>query len=104
MEIVLPDGRKATVLGPVTSKSVKIRLENGRETLWPSDKLREVKEGEDTLKMVIVPAIDRLRELNDDMTLLNSSGIHFISSSLNDLKKKLAKEALKDFENKWGLI
>jgi hypothetical protein len=104
MEIVLPDGRKATVLGPVTTKSVKIRLEDGRETLWPSDKIKEVKEGEDTLKMIVVPAIERLKELNDDIALLNSSGVGFINQSLNDLKKKLAKEAIKDFEKKWGLI
>src|SRR5687767_5383014 len=106
MEIVLPDGRKATVLGPVTSMSVKIRLEDGRETLWPSDKITEVKEGEDTLKMVVVPAHDRLKELNKDLEDMLSVGVAYTDADgkMRELCGQLKSEIYRNFIEKWGLI
>jgi len=114
MDITLQDGRKATLLGQVTDKMSKIRLEDGRETLWPTAKIpQQAKEGEDTLKLVVVPAIDRLRELEGDCEFLFKSvptGSDDDIKSLQDLKnaaieliKQLREEAIKEFKHKWGL-
>lgn len=109
MEITLPDGRKATVIGQVTDKMSKIRFEDGREVMWPTDKIPQpVKEGEDTLKLVVVPAIDRLEELKKDFERMLA--VRVWSSEIKDddfiypLAEKLFNESQMEFDKKWGLI
>jgi len=110
MEITLPDGRKATVLNQVTKDHTKIRLEDGREVYWPTAKIPiPPKEGEDTFKVVIVPAIDRLSELVKDRRVLGDLlPVNLFTDEFNykynELYDQLSEEAVKEFSKKWGLI
>lgn len=113
MEITLPDGRKATVIGQVTDKLTKIRLEDGRESMWPTDKIQPPKEGEDTLKVVIIPAIDRLIEFHKDFCAISKakefldSAVRKVNDDMNEseveLFKTLLEESIEDYRKKWGL-
>lgn len=109
MQITLPGGRKATVIGQVTDKMIKIRLEDGRETLWTTDKLPKQTEGEDTLKLVVIPAIDRLEEMAKDRKRLTEMKAWITQTRTKDkvfidMFNGLYTEALKEFKQKWGLI
>jgi hypothetical protein len=105
MEITLPDGRKATVLNQATKDHTKIRLEDGREVMWPTAKLTlSPKEGEDTLKVVVTPAIDRLEEFSKDFFRIVSVEYNGMDEKQLSVYHELIDEAFKEFNKKWGLI
>lgn len=109
MEVTLkPDNRKATIVGGISDDLVKVKLEDGREIPWPVSKINmPPKEGEDTLKMVVIPAIDRLKELRTDLTNLENLGITLSGDNGLDkfieLCNQLGDQALNEFKQKWGL-
>lgn len=108
MEVTLkPDNRKATIISGINDDLVKVRLEDGREFPWPISKINmPPKEGEEALRMVVVPAIDRLDELLKDYQRVR--GLCDLPEpndfpSYNKLKDELREEAVKEFKQKWGL-
>jgi hypothetical protein len=111
MNITLPDGRKATVVNQINDKMVTIRFEDGRETMWPVDKLPKEKEGEDTLKMVKVSALEKYAEFKRDLKAVRMSKNTQPDDLFNDdatlkfinLDDKLHNDALDEFKQKWGL-
>jgi hypothetical protein len=106
MQITLPDGRKATVIDQIDDKMVKLKLEDGREVMWPVKKLLEPKkEGEDTIKMVVVPAIDRLKEFKAEKDILinMSDFVDRLTGKELELAVDLFNQSCDDFSKKWGL-
>lgn len=108
MEVTLkPDNRKATIIGGINDDLVKIRLGDGREFPWPVSKINmPPKEGEETLKMVVIPAIDRLNELLKDyqnVRVLCDIPEPNDFPGYNKLKDLLKEEAVKEFKQKWNL-
>jgi hypothetical protein len=116
MQITLPDGRKATVMNG-NDKLSWIRLEDGREVLWPTKDIPQPeKEGEDTIKMVVVPAIDRLEEVQRYLkavrvkinetetvcgTIIEVEPHDFIK--LVEIEQELIKEVIQEAKEKWQL-
>lgn len=109
MEVTLkPNNRKATIISGISDDLVKVRVEDGRELVWPISKINmPPKEGEDTLKMVVIPAIDRLEELKNDVKRLKAVDIDLGAGptyeAYTKVLSKLSDEAIKEFTNKWGL-
>lgn len=117
MEVTLkPDNRKATIIAGISDDLVKVRLEDGREFPWPISKINmPPKEGEDTLKMVVIPAINRLEELqNEYQIIFNGVPVELFPEDLkayNNTKQaaqeligELKEQSLTEFKQKWGLI
>lgn len=108
MEVTLkPDNRKATIVGGISDDLVKVKLEDGREIPWPVSKINmPPKEGEETLKMVVIPAIDRLEELRKDRKRLLDNNIPINMDQIDNyvkLENILMQESENEFYNKWGL-
>lgn len=105
MEVTLkPDNRKATIIGGISDDLVKVRLEDGREFPWPISKINmPAKEGEEALKMVVVPAIDRLAELESDRKKLGFGLDGQTDKKYKELLHELRRQAAKEFIHKWGL-
>lgn len=110
MEVtLLPDKRKGTIIGSLDSKTVKVRLEDGREVPWPVDRIQQSpKEGEETLKVVKIPAIDRLEELIKDRDRIRAAKIWVVKTKPEDkefidLFNQLRNECQEEFNKKWGL-
>lgn len=100
MEITLPDGRKAVVIGEL-GKFTNLFID-GKEVLWPTEKLPKPDKGPEEIKVVIIPAIDRLRELEDEYKLLYTNDGKVFNDYVR-LKLQLIYEARKEFKQKWGL-
>lgn len=110
MEVTLkPDNRKATIIEDMSESHVKVRLEDGRVVPWPKSRINQPpKEGEETLKLVIIPAIDRVEELKRDAERLSSVVEWFMNvpneATYGNLASELLMQAKKEFNEKWGLI
>lgn len=107
MEVKLSTGQRAAVIGDGPNDTAKIRLEDGRETYWPKKKIEEPESDEPELKMVKVPAIDRLKEFDAEANLIFTNCPVDISTEQQnkvlELRNELLKEAHQDFYKKWGL-
>lgn len=109
MEVTLkPDNRKATVIEDISESMVKVLLDDGRTVPWPKSRINmPPKEGEETLKVIIIPAIDRLEELTNDRQRLIDCNIPIAPdkiSNYTNLEHGLKTEAEQEFYKKWGLI
>lgn len=105
MQITLPDGRKATVIGQATNDMVTIQFEDGRQSMWPISKLPKP-EGEDTLKLVKVSALERYFEFRKDSEVIRHDPTDYPEINLlkyYELLGKIHSEALQEYKEKWGL-
>ena len=103
MEITLKDGRKATLISENSSFAI-IRLADGREMPYPKEKVIYPSPPEPELKKAVTPAIERLEELANDVERMSKARVTIpMTDSFKKLFNELANEAIKDFNNKWGL-
>ncbi len=103
MFIKLPDGTKAQSMGVTAGKTTKILLEDGSVKWYPTAKLTPWEEQEEELQIRVIPAIERLEELRQDVTRLNAQGVGVDPDSFDALVEELSNEALQQFKDKWGL-
>lgn len=105
--VILPDGRKAELI-QWGELHCRLKLEDGREILWPREKLPKEQTAEPEFNMVIIPAIDRLEEMVRDRKRLMNIKLWIHESKTTDkefvdLFNELFLEARNEFNKKWGL-